>query len=178
MSERVPNPRTGAETRAAVRDRLPAEVDVVVEVSRGGVLKRDGAGRLEFASRVPGPFNYGSVPGDLAADGDLADVVLLGPRQPRGHRGRYPVVARVRFEDGGVNDDKWVCAAGALDEGDLRALDRFFSVYGLAKQAARAIRGGAAAQTRYYGVERIEDGLVTRVFSGGTGRARYRRRSD
>ena len=60
------------------------EVDVVIEVARGGFVKRGSNGRVDFISPWPCPFNYGSVPTLLGLDGDLLDAVVLGPRLGRG----------------------------------------------------------------------------------------------
>lgn len=152
---------------------LPREVDVIIEVSKGGFIKRDIDGRFEFASPLPCPFNYGSAPAFVAADGDHADVIVLGPRLSRGPAGRLPVVARVRFRDAGVDDHKWVCSTVAPSEEDLRALDRFFSVYALVKLGFRRWQGDKA-EARYSGVDLVIEGRVIRAMSGGTARARFR----
>lgn len=152
---------------------LPAEVRVVIEVARGGFLKRAPDGRIEFASPLPCPFNYGSAPDHPADDGDPADVVLLGPRRPRGHEGVYTLFGRVRFRDAGVEDPKWICGVAPPDEADLRLLDRFFSVYALAKLAWRRANGDPA-ESRYSGIDRVVDGRIVRALTGGTARARFR----
>ena len=125
---------------------LPDEVEVEVEVPRGGFLKWDGP-RVEYVSPVPCPFNYGSVPGTLGPDGDPLDVVLLGPRRPRGHRERARVVGVVRFLDAGVPDDKLVCGAGSL-----RGVASFFRVYAWARAGLNRLRG-LPGRTAFLGVE-------------------------
>lgn len=152
---------------------LPAEVRVVIEVARGGFLKRSPGGRIEFASPLPCPFNYGSAPDYPGEDGDPADVVLLGPRRPRGHEGVYALFGRVRFRDAGVDDPKWICGAAPPDEAELRLLDRFFSFYALVKLAWRRANGDPA-ESRYSGIDRVVDGRVVRALTGGTTRARFR----
>ncbi|KAA0206076.1 hypothetical protein EDM68_03655 [Candidatus Uhrbacteria bacterium] len=80
-------------------ENLPERVDFEIEVPRGGFVKRGPDGRVDFVSPVPCPFNYGSAIGYWSADGDPTDVIVLGPRLGRGHRGNLPVFARVRMRD-------------------------------------------------------------------------------
>ncbi len=110
-------------------------VDVVIEVPRGGFVKRGADGGVDFVSPLPCPFAYGSAPDYAAEDGDPADVVVLGEGLPRGARVRRPVVATVAFLDAGLRDDKWVCRAGPLRRRDRVALRAFFTLYALAKRA-------------------------------------------
>ena len=121
-------------------ENWPAEVEVVVEVPRGGFVKRRTNGAIAFVSPLPCPFNYGSVPGSHAADGDPADAVVLGPRLERGHHGTWPVRAVVRFTDAGRIDDKLVCGP-PLRQRDCMVLKAFFSVYALAKRTAGRLAG-------------------------------------
>ena len=58
------------------------EVDVVIEVARGGFVKRGSSGRVDFISPWPCPFNYGSVPTLLGLDGDLLAAVRQRDRAP------------------------------------------------------------------------------------------------
>jgi len=127
---------------------LPAEVEVEVEVPRWGLVKYEGA-RIEYLSPVPCPFNYGCIPGTSGPDGDPLDVVLLGPRRPRGHRERARVVAVVRFLDAGVPDDKLVCG-----EGSLRGVAAFFTVYARARAGLNRI-SGLRGRTEFLGIERV-----------------------
>lgn len=129
---------------------FPTELDVQVEIARFGWVKRREDGRIDFASPLPCPFNYGSVPGTRAPDGDREDALLLGPRCPIGTRRRAVVHGRVRFVDAGIDDDKWIC-------GDMRPFDRlqleiFFHVYAPAKRALNRWRG-LRGTTRYDGIE-------------------------
>lgn len=156
-------------------ERLPAEVDWVIEVPKGGFVKRDAKGHIDFVSPLPCPFNYGSSPNTVGPDGEGVDVVVLGPRLSRGETGRLPLVGRVRFRDQGQDDPKWICAAEPLSEGDLTLLDRFFSAYALGKLAWSRYRG-LTVETRYAGVDVVRDGRVIRALNGGTARARFRRR--
>jgi inorganic pyrophosphatase len=59
------------------------EVDVVIEVPRGGFVKRGSTGQADFISPLPCPFNDGSVPAYIGLEGDLLDALLLG-RRPSG----------------------------------------------------------------------------------------------
>ena len=113
----------------------------MIEVARGDLAKRSPAGRVEFVSPVPCPFNYGSAPGFASADGEPADVVVLGRRRARGSRGTLPVVACVRFVDGGLPDDKWVCSACPLRKRDRWQLLAFFHLYATAKRVTAPLRG-------------------------------------
>jgi len=119
----------------------PGGVVVRVEVPKGAFVKRDAAGRAELRSPLPCPFNYGTLEGVGSADGDGADAVLLGPRQRAGARVPSAVWGVVRFTDGGVPDDKWVCAAAPPGPGTQRAVRAFFVLYAWAKR----LRGGAAS---------------------------------
>lgn len=156
---------------------LPREVDYVIEVPRGGFVKRDAAGNLDLISPLPSPFNYGSAPAFVAPDGEGADVIVLGPRLRRGATGRLPLVARVRFRDAGVDDHKWVLCESPPSEEDLALLDRFFSIYALGKLALRRWRGDKA-EARYAGIELVVGGRVIRAHTGGTARARFRDRRE
>ena len=72
--------------------RVGDTVLVEVEIPRGGHLKRSRDGRIEAISPLPAPFNYGSVVGVEAEDGDLLDAVVLGRRRPVGWRGELRVI--------------------------------------------------------------------------------------
>ena len=119
----------------------PASLRFVVEVPRGGFIKRDARGGIDLVSPLPCPFNYGSVPGQQGADGDGVDVVILGPARPAGATGQAPVRAVVRFIDQGLDDDKWVCSLAPLHPAEAAGLVAFFRAYGLAKAAAALLRG-------------------------------------
>jgi inorganic pyrophosphatase len=134
---------------------------VIVEVARWSLWKRRENGSLDFISPLPCPFNYGSVPGTLAPDGDREDAVVLGPRLRSGTRLRARVIGRVRFIDAGLPDAKWICApanSGASSGPDcLSAVDRlrialFFAVYSRGKRALNALRG-LPGPTHYAGLE-------------------------
>lgn len=154
-------------------ETLPAEVEWCVEVPKGGFVKRDAEGRIDLISPLPCPFNYGASTTFIGEDGEGVDVVILGPRLPRGAVGRLPLVGRVRFRDLGHNDHKWICSAAPLTDAELTLLNRFFSAYALAKLAWTRSRG-LTLETRYAGVDVVSGGRVVRALNGGTARARFR----
>ena len=126
-------------------------VQVVVEVSKGGRIKWGANGRLDFVSPIACPFNYGSIPNILGPDGDPLDVVVLGPKLPRGSHHNVVIVGRIGFQDAGVSDDKWVGRLVSLEEpervtnGEKRRVERFFRVYGVVKCMAHWIKGTGGA---------------------------------
>jgi inorganic pyrophosphatase len=111
----------------------PPEVDVVVEVPRGSLLKRGSTGRIDFISPLPCPFNYGSVPQYLGLEGDLLDAVVLGPRLPLGSHVRSKVWGAVVLTDRGMTDDKLICSNRPLTEIQRRRVLRFFHFYARCK---------------------------------------------
>ncbi len=121
--------------------RVGELVRVRVEVPRGSFVKRRSDGTIDFVSPVPSPFNYGSVPGTLSADGEPLDAILLGKTLPLGHVESRVVVAVVRFVDAGLLDPKLVCSDGPLRRLEREALARFFGGYALFKTALNAARG-------------------------------------
>lgn len=131
----------------------PREVEVLIETPRGGFVKRRADGSIDYVSPLPSPFNYGCVPDRTGGDGDPLDAVLLGPRRPRGWRGRVAVRAVVRFVDDGRPDDKLVCGdvVTGLDRVRLRL---FFAAYALLKRGLNRARG-RRGETAYRGVAPI-----------------------
>lgn len=129
---------------------------VIVEVRSGGFVKRGPLGTIDFLSPVPCPFNYGSVEGSLAEDGDPQDAIVLGGPVDRLARVRCTPVAVVRFVDGGVRDDKWVCRPlgdeAELTDAERQALVRFFRLYGATKRLRGRLRGRAEV-SRFDGIE-------------------------
>ena len=88
-----------------IRQALPIEVEVVIEVPRGSFLKRGSSGRIDFVSPLPCPYNYGAVPTHLGLEGDLLDALVLGPRRPYGTRLRLKAWGAVTLVDRGLSDD-------------------------------------------------------------------------
>lgn len=114
---------------------------------------RGGVWRLEFLSPLPCPFNYGAAPQRKAPDGSGQDVIVIGPRMPRGACITVRPRMRVVFKDAGLPDDKLVARA---DGGALRLCDRlmvrlFFVVYGVFKRmrCARRRMLGRTGVVRY-----------------------------
>jgi inorganic pyrophosphatase len=130
---------------------FPSSLDVLVEQPRASFIKRREDGSIDFVSPLPCPFNYGSVPGTCAEDGDREDAVVLGPRLAKGVHTGLPVLARAHFYDAGRYDGKWVCG-NALHAGDRRALVLFFSLYALFKRFLNRVRG-ISGSTRFGGLE-------------------------
>lgn len=114
-------------------------------------LKR-GAEGVEFVSPVPCPFNYGSVVGTRAPDGDALDAVVLGPRLPVGAEVEVPVHGVLRFEDDGVADDKLVCGAAPPRPDERALLVAFFRAYAPARRLLNGLRGRSGC-TRSRGYE-------------------------
>lgn len=129
------------------------ELEVVIEVPRGGFIKRTDAGHIDYISPFPCPFNYGSVPDTRSGDGDRLDAVVLGPPRARGSRVRCRVVAVVRFTDAGQDDPKYVCAEHSASERELAMVERFFARYSWMKGLLNRLRRKRGA-TRYAGLER------------------------
>jgi inorganic pyrophosphatase len=128
------------------------EVTVVIEVSRGDHTKRGHDGRVEVFSPIPCPYNYGSVPGTVAGDGEPVDAIVIGPRLPRGATVRTRVRAIARFVDEGLDDPKLVCKAIPLTGGEITGLKAFFRIYAAAKNALGVLQRGKSP-TRFEGIE-------------------------
>ncbi len=133
-----------------VDDAFP-KVEVTIEVPRGGFIKRHPDGEIDFVSPVPCPFNYGSVTGSLAEDGDPLDAVVLGPKMGVGECCTVTTWQRVRFMDDGMVDDKLICGAEPPTESEYRSIRWFFTSYALAKRVLNLARGRRGA-TRFDGL--------------------------
>ena len=131
---------------------IPDEIDVVIEVPKGGFIKRRDDGSVDFVSPAPCPFNYGSVPDTRSGDGDRLDALVLGPRLSRGTRVRTKVVGWVRFTDAGQDDPKLIGSDRPLTRVDRAKITAFFTVYARAKGLVNRWRG-KAGPTRYGGLE-------------------------
>jgi len=125
-------------------------VPIVIEVPRFSFVKRGPSGSIDFVSPFPTPFNYGSVPGTLAEDGEPRDVLLLGPRLARGSRTEARVLGVVRFLDAGVADPK-IVAGARLGDRDRVTIEGFFHLYALAKRCT------GRRPTRYEGFTDARD---------------------
>lgn len=131
--------------------QFPEQLEVVIEVPRGGFIKRRDDGSIDFISPAPCPFNYGSVPDTRSGDGDRLDAVVLGRRLPRGARVTLPVVACVTFLDAGDEDPKWICSRAPMTAPERILVAGFFGLYARAKTLLNALRGKRGA-TRYDGI--------------------------
>ena len=121
---------------------MSAPVVVFIEVPRGSFVKRKQDGAVDFVSPLPSPFNYGSVEGELAADGDPFDALVLGPRLPLGARVEVEVFGEVDFVDAGHHDPKLVCSCGPAPRArDWLRVRVFFTVYARLKAALNWTRG-------------------------------------
>jgi len=123
---------------------------VVIDVPRGSFVKRGDDGTVNFVSPVPCPFNYGHVPGTLAADGDALDAVVLGPKLSLGSTADVIARARIDFIDAGRADPKWICADAPLSRFDRLQAAAFFRGYAVAKRLINRARGNRGP-TRYLG---------------------------
>lgn len=130
---------------------LPAEPEVLIETPRWSWVKRRSDGAVDFVSPLPTPYNYGCIPGLTSEDGDPLDVVVLGPRLPRGQRLRVPVVAVLVFIDAGCNDPKVICSPQPLGRWERWGLEAFFRTYALFKRVLHRLRGQGGRETRFAG---------------------------
>lgn len=131
--------------------RFPTELEVRIDTARGDFVKRRDDGSVEFVSPLPSPFNYGSVAGTLAPDGDREDVIVLGARLRAGTTLRARVLGRARFVDAGVADPKWLCGE-RLTTRDVYLLQLFFWAYTRFKRVLHAVRG-ERGPTHFDGIE-------------------------
>lgn len=121
--------------------RAHPELEVVIEVARGGFLKRGSTGRIDFVSPLPCPFNYGAVPLYLGLEGDLLDALVLGPRLAPGTRIAVRAWGAVTLMDRGMIDDKLVCSVVRPSAVERESVLRFFRFYAKAKGLLNFFRG-------------------------------------
>lgn len=136
---------------------FPQQIEVLIELPRHTIIKRREDGRVDFLSPLPCPYNYGSVPGTSAADGDSEDALVLGPRLPKGVRARARVLARANFYDAGSFDGKWVCGE-SMSVRERQGLIVFFHVYARCKAMLNWLRR-KSGRTAFEGLE-LAPGLV------------------
>ena len=127
------NDETGNASSPLTATAGPPEVDVVIEIPRGGFLKRGSTGHIDFISPLPCPYNYGSVPKFLGLEGDLLDAVILGPRLPPGARLRVKAWGAVMLTDRGMTDDKLICSERRPSLSECENVLRFFRFYARCK---------------------------------------------
>ena len=104
-----------------------SEVDVVIEVPRGSLIKRGSTGRVDFISPLPCPFNYGSVPAYIGLEGDLLDALVLGPRLPLGAQIRVKAWGAMILTDRGMTDDKLICSNHRVTAAERRMVLGFLT---------------------------------------------------
>lgn len=115
-------------------------LEVVIEVPRGGFLKRGSTGTLDFVSPLPCPFNYGSISTLVGLDGDLLDAIVLGPRLRRGTRITVQAYGAVGLTDRGMYDDKLICSTQPISRLQKRLVLAFFVVYARFKRMLNLAR--------------------------------------
>lgn len=116
------------------------EIDAVIEVPRGGFVKRGEGGRVAMISPVPCPLTYGFIPHTLGGDGDPFDVVVLGRAHPRGATVRVRLVGAVRFIDAGRDDIKLIGVDASEPTVHRAPILAFFHLYAFAKRAWYLLR--------------------------------------
>lgn len=120
---------------------------MLIEVPKGSFVKREAGLGVEFVSPVPCPFNYGCIPESIAEDGDPVDAVVLGPRLAGGDRVATTAWLRLRFVDDGAVDDKLVCGPRPPTAREQAQVERFFSVYAVARTVLNRVRGRGPARS-------------------------------
>lgn len=117
------------------------QVEVVIEVPKGSIVKRCSSGRLDFISPIPCPFNYGSIDSLPGSDEDLLDAAVLGPRLCRGTRLTVPVIGAIRITDRGMLDDKLICSRRPIGFVKRLLILLFFKFYVRCKGLINFCRG-------------------------------------
>lgn len=113
------------------------KVTMVVEVPKGAFVKRAADGGIDFISALPCPFNYGSIPGQPAEDGEPQDALHIGPRLGAGEEKTSTLRGVVRFVDGPYTDDKFVLKDSELTTRDRMKIGLFFRTYAAVKSVLR-----------------------------------------
>lgn len=124
---------------------LPETVEVEIELSKWSMIRRRADGSIDYLSPIPCPYNYGFIPGTLAADGDEVDAVVLGRRAAVGTRVKVPVRGVIGFIDDDVEDHKVICSDAPLLPAEAVGVWRFFRFFGLCKTLLAAARGEQGA---------------------------------
>ena len=134
------------------------QLQIQVEVPKGGLVKRRPDGSVDFVSLLPCPFNYGSVVGSKALDGDPEDALIVGRRIEAGQFVQTAVWGRVLFMDAGVEDHKWICGPQEPTRNEWLKIRVFFRSYVWVKRILYGIRA-TSGHVEYLGIERfaVED---------------------
>lgn len=104
-----------------------------------------------FFSPLPTIFNYGFVEGTKSADGMEKDVVILGPRLPKGtilERDKFDGV--IKFLDDSIQDDKQLVYISGFRSPFL--LGNYFRLYALFKVFLYAFFERKITKCRYEGI--------------------------
>ncbi len=133
-------------------------LDVVIEIPRGGFVKRYASGAVLFISPLPCLFNYGYVPGYWGLDDDLLDAVVLGPRRSRGSRLKVNLHGAIGLSDHGEYDDKLICGLNPPGAVQRVVIVCFFHCYALFKRMlnySNGKRGRTACEGWSNGVDAL-----------------------
>lgn len=104
-----------------------------------------------FFSPLPTIFNYGFIEGTVGLDGMEEDVVVLGPRLPRGSMlERENFDGLVKFLDNSIRDDKRLVYISGFRSPVLLAF--YFRLYALFKIFLYACREGKIAKCQFEGI--------------------------
>lgn len=113
--------------------------------------KTDNGYERAFFSPLPTIFNYGFVEGTTGPDGMEEDVVVLGPRLPRGSTlERENFNGTVMFLDNSIRDDKKLVYISGFRSPVLLAF--YFRLYALFKIFLYAFREGKISRCRFEGI--------------------------
>lgn len=122
-------------------NRIQPRVQVVIEVPRGGFVKRGPSGKVDFVSPLPCPFNYGSIQNYRGLEGDYLDAVVLGPRLKPGTRVTMQAFGAVGLTDRSLYDDKIICSAHPVSARQRLLILGFFAAYAKCKVLLNWWRG-------------------------------------
>ena len=127
-------------------------VRAIIEVPKWGFVKRGGR-RVDFVSPLPCPYNYGCVPDRIGLDGDLLDVLVVGPRYARGTSLTVTVYGAIGMSERGYYDDKLVGSTRPLTRFQARRVLWFFHCYAFCKGVLNILRNarGGFARCRGWG---------------------------
>ena len=114
---------------------------IKIDTPAWSFTKYNDDGSVDYRSPIPCPFNYGSVLGTEAEDGDRLDAVLLGERQDKGVEVDSREVGVVRFVDAGENDDKVIFSSKKVSVLQRIELYLFFRLFSLLKWAINKLKG-------------------------------------
>lgn len=127
---------------------------IVIETSKYSFSKyrrTENGYERAFFSPLPTIFNYGFIEGTKGPDGMEEDVVVLGPRLPRGSTfEREGFDGIVRFLDDSVRDDKRLIYISGFCSPSLLAF--YFRLYALFKIFLYAFCEGKITKCRFEGI--------------------------